>query len=165
MSLARFLKFPVCGQHCGRISVKRYWFTASIIFWNCRETRFDHQHALLLRKDDLMGGFATHMPSRLVYWRNKTRPERLKEILSLVQNGTNIDSYPKTVNSQGYLIINGSQSNCAKIANNPLIWWILILTSVARNAIFSVKIAERLCGMSSYTVVTPDLMSNSPFDS
>ena len=59
-----------------------------IIFWNCRETRFDHQPALLLRKDDLMGGFATHMPSRLVYWRNKTRPERLKEIVSLVQNGT-----------------------------------------------------------------------------
>ena len=39
-----------------------------IIFWNCRETRFDHQPALLLRKDDLMGGFATHMPSRFVYW-------------------------------------------------------------------------------------------------
>ena len=38
------------------------------IFWNCRETRFDHQPALLLRKDDLMGGFATHMPSRFVYW-------------------------------------------------------------------------------------------------
>ena len=87
----------------------------NFIFWNCRETRFDHQPALLLWKDDLMGGFATHMPSRLVYWRNKTRPERLKEILSLVQNGTNIDSYPKTVNSQGYLIINGANQIVQKL--------------------------------------------------
>lgn len=72
MSSVRFLKFPVCGQHCGRISVKRYWVTASFVFKMVSSSEpvaklgliasrcvtVVNESALLLRKDDWMGGFA-----------------------------------------------------------------------------------------------------------
>ena len=51
------------------------------------------------------------------------RPERLEEILSLVRNimGRNIDSCPKTVNSQGYIIINGANQIVQKLLSTDLV--------------------------------------------